>query len=270
MNQTSNISAQAHAGATPLDPLQFAVAQRDADTLTMVREALAAGRAQLAYQPVLVANQTSQIAFYEGLIRLRDDGGRVLPAAQFMPVIEETGLGREIDAVTLFLAFKMLRENVDQRLSINVSARSLADSTWRSVLDQGLSERGALGDRLIFEISETTANQLHEVVGRFMETMQPKGVAFALDGFGAVSTSFRNLKSFFFDMVKIDKSYARGIADDPDQQVIAEALTTLAHQFEMFVVADGVESGPDATFLQSIGVDCLQGYHFGAPRFQFL
>lgn len=269
MNQPLNIPAPSAGGTAPLDPLQFAVADRDADTLNMVRDALASGRAQLAYQPVFVAGHAGQVAFYEGLIRLRDAGGRVLPAAQFMPVVEETALGREIDAATLFLAFKMLRNNPDQRLSINVSARSLADTRWRATLDQGLAERGSLGDRLIFEISESSANQLHDVVQRFMEEIQPKGVAFALDGFGAEATSFRKLQSFFFDMVKIDKSYARGVAHDPDQQIIAEALTTLAHQFEMFVVADGIESGPDASFLQSVGVDCLQGYHYGAPRFLF-
>ena len=251
-----------------LDPLQFAMASRDADVLSLVRDALAANRAQLAFQPIVLATDTKTVAYYEGLIRVRDDAGRVIPAAHFMPVIEETALGRDIDAKSLELAFAFLRQNPHIRLSINVSARSLGDGAWRNALEKGLGARGSLGDRLIFEISETSAMLLHEVVIRFMAEMQPRGVAFALDGFGAGMTSFRHLKDFFFDLVKIDKSFALGIAENPDNQVLMEALITVAHQFEMFAVADGIEDAADAAFLQSMGVDCLQGFYFGVPKFK--
>ena len=137
----------------------------------------------------------------------------------------------------------------------------------RQKLEAGLSERGALGERLIFEISETSAMMLHEVVMRFMEDMQPRGVCFALDGFGGSMTAFRHLKDFFFDMVKVDKTFVKGIAEDPDNQVLVEALVTVAHQFEMFAVVEGVENARDAAWLQGINADCLQGYHIGAPKF---
>jgi EAL domain-containing protein (putative c-di-GMP-specific phosphodiesterase class I) len=185
-----------------------------------------------------------------------------------MPLVEENGLGRQIDCVTLELAFQCLRSHPELRLSVNVSARSIGDGEWRRTLDRGLLDRGHPGERLIFEISETSAMLLHENVIRFMAEMQPKGVCFALDGFGAGLTAFRHLKDFFFDLVKIDKSFVRGIDEDPDNQVLAEALITVAHQFEMFAVADGVETAAEAAFLRSLGVDCLQGYHFGVPSLQ--
>lgn len=250
-----------------LDPLYFAMASRDADVLQLVRDALAAGRAQLAFQPIVMTQDHKTIAFYEGLIRVTDDAGRVIPAAHFMPVIEETELGRQIDVVTLDLAFKTLRANPVLRLSINVSARSLGDGRWRRVMERALKGQASLADRLILEMSETSVMQLHEVVAQFMEEMQPRGIAFALDGFGAGMTAFRHLKEFFFDLVKIDKSFVRNIAQDPDNQVLAEALITVAQQFEMFTVADGVESARDAAYLATIGADCLQGYHFGVPKF---
>jgi EAL domain-containing protein (putative c-di-GMP-specific phosphodiesterase class I) len=130
-----------------------------------------------------------------------------------------------------------------------------------------LADPSDVGNRLIFEISETSAMELHEVMIRFMVEMQPKGVAFALDGFGAGMTAFRHLKEFFFDLVKIDKSFVRGIHDDPDNQVLTEALMMVAHQFEMFVVADGVETAKEAAFMSDLGADCLQGYHLGVPKF---
>ena len=249
------------------DPLQFAFASRDADTPALVSHALDLGRAQLAFQPVVVAHGPRKVAFYEGLIRLLDDAGRVIRAADFMPQVADTEIGRRIDVLTLELALRMLRLRPGMRLSINVSARSLGDWRWRQKLEAGLSERGALGNRLIFEISETSAMILHEVVARFMEDMQPRGVAFALDGFGGGMTAFRHLKTFFFDMVKVDKTFVKGIADDPDNQVLVEALVTVAHQFEMFAIVEGVESARDAAWLQGINVDCLQGYHIGAPTF---
>lgn len=250
------------------DPIGFAVASRDKDTLNLVRAALGNGRARLAYMPIVLAGAQSRVAFYEGLIRVMDDGGRVIPAAQFMPVIEEMDLGREIDIVTLELAMKILRSTAHLRLSVNVSARSIGDGAWRRTLDAALQSGGNLGERLIFEISEQSAMLLPEIVTRFMAEMQPLGVGFALDGFGAGLISFKHLKDFFFDLVKIDKGFTRNIAGNPDSQVIAEALITIAKQFEMLTVADGVETRDDAAFLEGIGVECLEGYLFGTPRFE--
>ena len=249
------------------DPLQFAMASRDGDVLNLVREALAAGRARLAFQPIIIAGPERRSAFYEGLIRVMDQAGRVIPAAHFMPVIEETDLGRQIDCVTLDLAFKLLRVTPNLRLSINVSARSLGDSKWRRILEDGLADKAGLGSRLIFEISESSAMMLHEIVIRFMDEMQPRGIAFALDGFGAGLIAFRHLKDFFFDLVKIDKGFIRGIESDPDNQVLTEALMTVARQFEMLVVADGVETQAEADYLTQMGADCLQGYYYGVPKF---
>jgi len=249
-----------------IDPLVYAMASRDADVAHLVRDALAGGRGQLAFHPVVTADADNHLAFHEGLMRLTDEAGRLIPAAHFMPEVEETELGREIDCLSLELALRHLRQNPGLRLSVNLSARSIGDGEWRRALDRGLMDRGNLGERLIFEISETSAMMLHENVIRFMREMQPKGVGFALDGFGAGLIAFRHLKSFFFDLVKIDKSFVRGIDQDPDNQVLTEALINVAHQFEMFAVADGVETAAEAAFLQGIGVDCLQGYHFGVPR----
>lgn len=251
----------------PLDPFQAAMASRDSDVLTLVRDALSAGRTKMAYQPIMLAGDKPGVAFHEGLVRVLDEAGRVIPAAHFMGVIGENDLGREIDCRTLEHAFALLQRRTDLRISINVSARSLADGKWRDILVRGLSGKANVGDRLIFEISETSAMELHEIMIRFMVEMQPKGVAFALDGFGAGLTAFRHLKDFFFDLVKIDKSFVRGIQNDPDNQVLTEALIMVAHQFEMFVVADGVETGHEAEFMKQLGADCLQGYHFGVPKF---
>ena len=182
------------------DPLSYAMASRDGDLLALVADALDAGRAQLAFHPIISAGNEGQAVFYEGLLRLSDDRGRNLPAGLFMPLVEETGLGRRVDCTALRIALRELGTRPDLRLSINVSARSIGDGEWRRTLDRGLAGHGNIGPRLILEISETSAMMLAENVIRFMREMQPQGVCFALDGFGAGFTAFRHLKDFFFDM----------------------------------------------------------------------
>lgn len=253
----------------PKDPLQAAMDSRDRDVLTMVRSALAANTTALAFQPVVASQNQQRIAFYEGLIRLKDSAGRIIPASQFMGSIEDSDLGREIDCASLRLGLDTLAQNPRLRLSINMSARSIGDGKWRDVLARGVHGNPALAARLILEISESSAMTLHEVVARFMADMQPLGVSFALDDFGGGMIAFRHLKDFFFDMVKLDRCFIRGIEDVPDNQVIAEALIMVARQFEMFAVAEGVETVDEANMMRGLGVDCLQGYLFGVPKFTF-
>lgn len=252
-------------GAAPQSPLDWAASLQERDMPRMVREALAQDRAQLAFQPVVTAHQTPQTAFHEGFIRLLDDAGRPLPAGAFMSTVEDTALGREIDCASLRLGLQMLRRHPRLRLAINMSARSIGDGEWRRILEAGLG-RGDLGERLILEISEGSAMLLPEVVQRFMAEMQPKGVSFALDDFGAGLIAFRHLKDFFFDCVKVDRIFVAGIDGSPDNQVLAEALVMVAHQFEMFAVAEGVETEAEAALLRGLGIDCLQGYLFGRPK----
>lgn len=248
------------------NPISYAVVQRDKDTINMVTEAVAHRQTLLAYQPVMRASSHTKVAFYEGLIRVLDATGRVIPARDFMPTIEATELGREIDVLALRMGLQALRQNPGLRLSINMSARSMGDSKWRRILHQGLRATDGIGARLILEIGESSAMAMPEVVMRFMADMQPRGICFALDDFGAGMTAFRHLKDFFFDLVKIDSHFIRGIDTSPDNQVLAEALITVAHQFEMFAVAEGVETPEEAALLADLGADCLQGYLFGRPK----
>ena len=104
-----------------------------------------------------------------------------------------------------------------------------------------------------------------ELVTGFMRDLQCRGVSFALDDFGAGFTSFRYLRDFYFDIVKIDGQFIRGIADSADNQVLTSALSAIATQFDMLTVAESVETARDAEYLAAVGINCLQGYFFGAP-----
>jgi len=253
--------------AKPSDPLEYALGARDKDVLVMVEEALEKQNARLAFQPVVTAGPR-KIAFFEGLIRVLDDTGRVIPAGQFMPVVEETVLGRRIDCAALRCAFNKLRQFPDAHLSLNMSARSIGDGEWRDILRKGLRQNPEYGNRLIFEINEKSAMLLPDVVTRFLAEMQPRGITFALDNFGSGFTSFKSMREFLFDLVKIDKGFVRGVEENGDNQVLCAALLSVCHQFDMFAVAEGVETAAEAAYLTALGVDCLQGFHIGAPKFK--
>ncbi|MBS9717478.1 EAL domain-containing protein [Pseudohalocynthiibacter aestuariivivens] len=246
-------------------PLSVAIESRDRDTLKMVRDALNRKQVMLAFQPIVQARNPNQIAFYEGLIRIMDGNGRIIPARDFIDVIENNEMGRIIDCLALELGLNTLANDAGLRLSINMSARSIGYQRWMQTLNHGLALEPTIGERLILEITESSAMLMPELVTSFMADLQKKGIAFALDDFGAGYTAFRYLKDFYFDVIKIDGQFVRGISKEADNQVLTRALMSIAQHFDMFTVAEAVENVEDAIFLTEMGIDCLQGYYFGAP-----
>ena len=133
------------------------------------------------------------------------------------------------------------------------------------ILNHFLNQNPSLPQRLILEITERSTMLVLELVAQFMSDLQARGISFALDDFGAGHTAFRHFKQFHFHVLKIDGQFIRNISQDPDNQVITEALVAIGQQFDIFTVAGCVENPAEAAWLQTLGLDCLQGYHFGVP-----
>lgn len=256
-----------HIDDTPLkaSPLSEVADAKTRDAIVLVRDALRDRRAMLAFQPVVQARMPKRAAFYEGLIRIMDPTGRIIPASDFIDAVENRELGRRIDCLALEMGLDTLAAEPGIRLSINMSARSIGYPGWLTALERGLRRDPTIAERLILEITESSAMDMPGLVVDFMADMQERGICFALDDFGAGYTAFRYLKDFYFDIVKIDGSFIRGIAQNPDNQVLTQALVSISRQFDMFTVAESVETAEDARLLVDMGVDCLQGYFFGAP-----
>ncbi|WP_299550067.1 EAL domain-containing protein [uncultured Tateyamaria sp.] len=261
---TNNRFSNVPAGAD--NPLNAALSSRDRSTLLMVEQAVKHQQTLLAFQPVVIANDPGRVGFYEGLIRVMDDTGRIIPAKDFMPVVERAELGREIDVVALNMGLRTLHENPSIRLSINMSARSIGYQRWMQTLNPWLKKDPSVGERLILEITEGSAMDQPELVVDFMDRLSAKGICFALDDFGAGYTALRYFKDFFFDVLKIDMEFCNGIANDPDTQALTAAIIQIGHHFDMLVVAEGVERQEDVEMLTQMGADCLQGFYFQAPQ----
>lgn len=253
------------AGGPGESPLDAAVAMRDADILSMVRRALDRRDLLLAYQPVVDARDTARIAFHEGLLRVLDDTGRIIPAREFIQACEQHETGRLLDCFALEAGLAALARHPELRLSVNMSARSIGYPRWMRVLEEGTRGAPMVAERLIVEITESSAILLPELTMAFMADLQMRGIAFALDDFGAGFTSFRYLRDFDFDILKIAGEFATDVAARPDNRVLYEALLSIARQFDLFTVAEGVERAEDAAVLRDLGVACLQGYALGVP-----
>lgn len=245
-------------------PLGVAISAGDRETLSMVRQAIDTKRLRLAYQPVVLARDAARVAFQEGLIRVLDPTGRVIPAKDFMEAVESNEIGREIDCAALEIGLAALARVPDLRLSINMSARSIGYARWMQLLRRGLSVAPTIGERLILEITESSAMQVPELVVAFMDDLKGAGVAFALDNFGSGNMAIRYFKDFYFDILKLDGQFIRNIHQDADNQVLTAALLSIGKHFQMFTVAQSVETAFEAQMLQTMGVDCMQGYLFGA------
>ena len=170
-----------------------------------------------------------------------------------------------IDCLALEKGLRALLKHPRLRLSINMSARSIGYARWVRSLKRGLAQDDTIAERLILEISEGSAMMVPELVTSFMADLHAEGISFALDDFGAGFTSFKHLQKFHFDILKIDGQYVRGIGEDGNKQVMVAAFIAIAEQLDLVTVAESVENPNDAQLLREMGVDCLQGYYFGAP-----
>ena len=246
-------------------PLEVAGSPADRQTLAMVAEALRLRRMRLAFQPAVYAADPSIIGFYEGFIRLLDQKDHVIPARDFMGVVERQELGREIDCAALTMGLMTLQRNPGIRVAVNMSARSVGYQPWTNILRRTLRQTPALAANLILEINEASAMLVPDVLLPFMEEMRQTGIVFSLDDFGAGITSLQLLRDFRFEIAKIDGRFIRHIDSSVETQPIVRSAIAVAKEFGMFLVAEAVETDAEANWLRDNGVGCLQGYLFSAP-----
>jgi len=233
-------------------------------TVEKVQKALNEDRLVFAFQPIVEA-ESREPAYYECLLRMLDGDGTVVPAGQFMPVVEQLGLIRQVDHYALDMAISELAANPDVSLAVNVSGLTASDRSGVRLLAARLRAGPDIAERLIVEITETVALRDFDESAHFVETVRELGCKVALDDFGAGYTSFRHLKALDVDIVKIDGSFVRDVASNIDNQLFIKTLLGLAQGLKLDTVAECVETAEEAEILSHHGVNYLQGWHFGRP-----
>ncbi len=227
--------------------------------------AIRSGDLVIVYQPVVSASGSNRAAFHECLVRVRENSGKLIAAAEFMPAMEQLGLATLIDRQVLVMALDALARQPGIRISINIFPQTMQDAQWMILFDEGTSRDHTLAERLIIEVTETAAMLEPARTLDFMARLRRKGCAFALDDFGMGHTSLGSLRDFRFDIIKIDGSFITDITTNPDNRFFVTKLVEIGAHFDMMTVAEFVQGPADARILRDLGVEYFQGFYFGTP-----
>ncbi|SIP86804.1 diguanylate cyclase (GGDEF) domain-containing protein [Aromatoleum tolulyticum] len=223
----------------------------------------------LHYQPK-VSLKDGTVVGLEALIRWRDpDKGLISPAA-FIPTLEETGMIVEVGRWALERA---LADAASwraaglpvPRVAVNVSAVQMRRKDFLNTLEQALASHPGESNYVDLELTESLLMEDIEVNIRKLGAIREMGIKVAIDDFGTGYSSLSYLKRFPIDQLKIDQSFVRDITADPDAASICVAIIGLAHNLRLSVIAEGVETGDQMTYLRRHDCDEMQGYLFSRP-----
>ncbi|MEH6563701.1 MAG: bifunctional diguanylate cyclase/phosphodiesterase [Halopseudomonas sp.] len=237
-----------------------------------LRQALRRGEFELHYQP-RVELSTGNIVGLEGLIRWRHPERGLLGPNEFIPLAEETGLivpmGYWVIARACHdLARLQKMGSAPVHVAVNMSFRQFQDSRLLSTVKRLLERTGIDPHWLEFELTETAVMQQPEQVLMTMDGMTGLGVRFSLDDFGTGFSSFVHLHSLPINLLKIDRSFVKGIAERTADRQLVGAMIDMGHSLGLEVVAEGVEHREQLEVLRSLGCEQVQGY-FISPALSF-
>jgi EAL domain-containing protein (putative c-di-GMP-specific phosphodiesterase class I) len=206
----------------------------------------------------------------EALVRWQDPERGLVPPAEFIPVAELSGLILPIGRWMLHEACAEAarlgeRDGRPPRVSVNVSGRQLVDPGLVSAVESALVDSGLPANRLQLELTESILIQDLEAGVALMERLKNLGVTLALDDFGTGYSSLSYLKQLPFDVIKIDRSFVRGLPDCREDLAIVSAVISFAGALGMDVLAEGVETADHVRALLELGCDHAQGFHFHRP-----
>ena len=233
------------------------------EALGRVQEALNAQEFALYYQPK-VDMRLGKVLGFEALLRWKHPQHGVITPANFLPLIEHTGLSVGVGDWVLQQGLEQLarwqRGGLDITLSVNISARHLQEPNFAQRLAALLERHSSpVAQRLIIEVLETAALADIDYTCSLMQECRALGVRFALDDFGTGYSTLTYLKRLPLDMLKIDRSFVRNMLSDHQDLAIVEGVIGLSKTFGCTVVAEGVESADQASCLIEMGCHVGQG-----------
>ncbi len=245
--------------------------QRALDRLKIengLRHAIERNELLLHFQPKVDIG-SGRIVGAEALVRWQHPEQGLIPPGDFIPVAEETGLIVQISAWVIAAAVRQARAWQDAgvapvKVAVNLSARDFSPVLVERI-DGILAAHALSPEWLELEITESMLMHSTERVIAMMDELAARGIALSLDDFGTGYSSLSYLKRFPIDTLKIDRSFVLNIPDDASDCAIAGAIVGMAKQLGHKVVAEGVESAQQLTFLKGLGCDEFQGYLFSPP-----
>jgi diguanylate cyclase (GGDEF)-like protein len=222
----------------------------------------------LAYQPAFDARSGDLVGF-EALCRWDHPERGVISPGDFIPIAEEAGLMTELGSWVLTEATRQLAvwTAVGDRpltMAINVSGRQLADPAFPALVQRTLTRFGIRPDQVVLEITESVLLGEHASYESVLTRLNEVGVRLAIDDFGTGYSSLAYLRRFRVNQLKVDRGFVQDVAAHGDTRIMS-AVVRLAHDLDLEVVAEGVETETERRVVQKLGCDVMQGFLLGYP-----
>jgi diguanylate cyclase (GGDEF)-like protein/PAS domain S-box-containing protein len=261
-----------HAGR---NTYRFFTAQMNVDVLQRqdlegaLRKAIEREEFELHYQPKVSLN-TGAVVGLEALLRWnRPDHGLVAPAL-FIPVLEESGLIVRVGSWVIAAACRQigewqLGEVGPVQVSVNVAGRQFIEGDLEGDVVRALADNHLPAGLLELELTETSLMLNTERTIRCLHNLRERGVKVSIDDFGTGYSSLAYLRRFPIDKLKIDIAFIRDVTSNPDDAAIVQAIITMAHNLNLVVIAEGVETPAQQSYLLRHHCDQIQGYLVSRP-----
>lgn len=238
---------------------------------TQFQQALAEGEFHLVYQPKINI-ASGKLKGFESLLRWDSPSlGKISPAT-FIPIAEDSGRINEIGDWVLVQANKQLIEwsnqgliNQDFSLSVNFSIKQLNNPHFLLRLEKILKDLDVDPSHIDIELTETTLMSNPNTIIPLLRILSQMGMTISVDDFGTGYSSLNYLKLLPIHYLKIDQSFIKDLFRDTNSEIITRSIINLAHNLDLLVVAEGVETSEQNEFLQHYGCDFGQGYLYGKP-----
>jgi len=236
---------------------------------TSLRRGLERSEFVLHYQAKLDLH-TGKITGVEALVRWQHPDLGMVPPAQFIPLAEETGLivplGKWVLHTACAQSVAWLQEGLPPvHMAVNLSARQFADEDLVKDIAAALESTGLQPELLELELTESMVIQNTERAGRVLAEIKKMGVRLAIDDFGVGYSSLTHLKRFPIDTLKVDRSFIRDLPQNTEDKALTEAIIAMGKSLNLTVVAEGVETLEQQTFLRDRACDEMQGFFFSKP-----
>lgn len=222
----------------------------------------------LVYQPQIEL-ATGRVVGAEAFMRWRHPKRGLVMPASFIPVAEDSGLilplGEHVLRESCLQAREWRDRGFDIGVAVNISAVQFRQEDFTDVVLRVLADTGLSPQRLELELTESVVMQGVESVIQKMRILDAHGVKVAIDDFGTGYSSLSYLRQFTVDRLKIDRSFIRDLPENTDARAIVSAIVAMGLSLGLRVIAEGVETGAQANFLQSIACVESQGYLYSKP-----
>jgi diguanylate cyclase (GGDEF)-like protein/PAS domain S-box-containing protein len=234
-----------------------------------LRKALDSKEFELYYQPQL-DTRNGIIFGVEALIRWMHPDRGLLSPDTFIPLAEETGLIVPIGEWVLRNACEQNKSwqiagFESMQITVNISGIQFKQTNFVDTVTEALNDTGLNPRYLTLELTEHIIMQTTEHTINTLKALKAMGVQISIDDFGTGYSSLNYLKRFPIDILKIDRSFVRDIAVSPDDKAIITAIIAMAHSLDLRVIAEGVETAEQLSFLHKHEIDGMQGYLLSTP-----